>query len=255
MSWSDGWSLRHRGTEHLLWNRQTHIFIPLFLSKPFSSRSLFQSTQISDLRIYNLYWGMGKRWTKTMMVFFLNRLGSSHFFERHSWELWKHPRLLGFPRASYPSLSQSRLRHWLQGSGVIMKSMWGNTKALSCLLSRRIAHSKHFSFHSYVPREIWPQPALSALTTHSVQPQLQKPLLLALEVTLLRFETMFFKVMVNVTQFVAGCFVTWEKQTELRRFKCWLDCNSHTTLRLPPECDLKFLTISYFTVCLVILYV
>ena len=55
--------------------------------------------------------------------------------------------------------------------------------------------------------------------------------------------------MVTVSQFVAGCLVTWEKQTELRQFKCWLDCDSLTTLQFPPECVLQFLNnFSFYSV-------
>lgn len=76
--------------------------------------------------------------------------------------------LLGFPWGFYISLSQHRTRLWDHGSGLIMKSVWGNTKTLSFVLPRGLAYSKPFSFHCEILEK--PKPTECVLLTPLYSP-------------------------------------------------------------------------------------
>lgn len=143
--------------------------------------------------------------------------------------------LLGFPWDFYISLSQPRTRLWNHGSGLIMKSVWGNTKTLSFVLPRGIAYSKPFSFHCEFLEKLKPTECLPLipLYSHPNPAPATRPLQSSFsEEDSARVWNNVSRMMVTVSLFVSGWLVTWEKQTNganMPRLLAWF-VDNHTAL-------------------------
>lgn len=171
-----------------------------------------------------------------MAVFFFRGEENSQFFESFK-ESWQGESVMsaGISWDVYISLRQPRTRLWNHGSGLIMKSVWGNTKTLSFVLLRGIAYSKPFSFHCEFLEKLKPTECLLliSLYSHPNPAPATRPLQSSFseEDSALVWNNVS-RMMVTVSRFVSGWLVTWEKQTNganMPRLLAWF-VDNHTAL-------------------------